>query len=119
MDYSLRPSQVLEPSKFENLWEETTNDGQEHLLTKMLARGELTLSDMFKGFQTIANLGVHVFLYYSQLELSLSAKKRLVSKTKAIDPTGQVDLQRCHGDLPTSPDTAMASGAGKAEGKFG
>lgn len=32
--YSLRPSQVLEPSKFENIWEEVTNDGYEHLLTE-------------------------------------------------------------------------------------
>lgn len=41
MMYSLRPSQVLEPSEFESLWEEATNDGYEHLLTYILVRGDL------------------------------------------------------------------------------
>ena len=45
------------------MWEEVTNDGYEHLLTEILVRGELKFSDMFKGFQIIADLGVHVFLY--------------------------------------------------------
>lgn len=59
--YSLKLSQVLEPSKFESLWEEVTNDGYEHLLIEILVRGELRLRVMFKGFQTIANMGIHVF----------------------------------------------------------
>ena len=92
--YNLRPSQVLDPVEFENLWEEVTNDGYEHLLTEILVRGELRLSDMFRGFQVIADLGVHVFLYYSQLELTLSTKRQLVSKSEALEPKRQVDLQR-------------------------
>ena len=92
--YSLRPSQVLEPVEFENLWEEITKDGFEHLLTEIMVRGELKLSDMFKGFQIIADLGVHVFLYYSRLELNLSMKRQLVSKLEAMEPTRQVVLQR-------------------------
>lgn len=65
MMYSLRPSQVLEPSEFESLWEEATNDGYEHLLTYILVRGDLKLQGLFKGFQAIANLGVYVFFFIS------------------------------------------------------
>jgi hypothetical protein len=48
--YSLRPNQVLSPLEFEELWEEVTVDGYEHLLTEILVRGELNLQDMFKRF---------------------------------------------------------------------
>ena len=92
--YSVKPSQVLEPVEFENLWEEVTDDGYEHLLTEILVRGELQLSNMFKGFQIIADLGVHVFLYYSQLELTLNTKRQLVSKSEANETIRQIDLQR-------------------------
>lgn len=100
--YNRRPSQVLEPSEFESLWEEATNDGYEHLLTKILMRGELKLQDLFKGFQGIANLGVHAFLYYSQLELSLSVKRQLVSSAEVRRPNRQANLQQWNQDVNTS-----------------
>ena len=91
--YSLRPNQVLSPSEFEELWEEVTVDGYEHLLTEILVRGGLSLQDMFKGFQVIADLGVHVFLYYSQLELTLNTKRQLVVATEANPPVRNFDLR--------------------------
>ena len=91
--YSLRPNQSLSPLDFEGLWEEVTEDGYEHLLTEILVRGELNLNDMFKGFQIIADLGVHVFLYYSQLELTLSKKRQLVMSVEANPPFRQFDLR--------------------------
>ena len=92
--YGLRSSQVLESTEFERLWEEAVSEGHEDLLTEILVRGELKLQDLFKGFQIIADLGVHVFLYYSQLELSLSSKRRLVSVAEASQPTRLVNLQQ-------------------------
>ena len=100
--YSRRPSQVLEPTKFENLWEEVRNDGYEHLMTEILGRGELKLSDMFKGLQIIADLGLHVFLYYSKLELTLSVKRQLVAKSETNEPARQVDLQRWNRAINTA-----------------
>ena len=91
--YSLRPSQVLDPIEFERLWEEATNDGYHNLLTEILVRGELKLHDLFKGIQVIADLGVHVFLYYSELELALSAKRRLVTNVEASQPNRRIDIQ--------------------------
>ena len=91
---NLKPSQVLEPTEFERLWEESVSEGYENLLTEILVRGELKLQNLFKGFQIIADLGVHVFLYYSQLELSLSKKRQLVSKAEASQPTRHVNLQQ-------------------------
>jgi hypothetical protein len=91
--YSLRPSQVLDPTEFERLWEEATNDGYDNLLTEILVRGELKLHDLFKGFQVIADLGVHVFLYYSELELTLSAKRRSVMNVEASQPNRHIDIQ--------------------------
>ena len=61
--YSLRQSQVLDPIEFERLWEEVNRDGHENLLTEILVRGEIRLQNLLKGFQFIADLGVHVFLY--------------------------------------------------------
>lgn len=92
--YDLKPSQVLDASDFERLWEEVSNDGYDHLLTEILVRGEVKLKDVFKGFQLIADLGVHIFLYYGQLELSLSAKRQLVSRIEAKPPNRQVELQQ-------------------------
>ena len=91
--YSLRPNQVLSPLEFEELWEEVTVDGYEHLLTEILVRGELNLQDMFRGFQIIADLGVHVFLYYSELELTLNTKRQLVAATEANPPGRKFDLR--------------------------
>lgn len=90
--YSLRQSQVLDPVEFEKLWEEVTADGRENLLTEILVRGELRLHDLFKGFQAIADLGVHIFLYYCELELSLSTKRRLVANVEASQPNRQIDI---------------------------
>lgn len=94
MVYSLRPSQVLEPPEFERLWEEIMNDDYEHLLTEILVRGEVKLKDLFKGFLKIADLEVHVFLYYSQLELSLGLRRQLISRVEANAPAKQIDLQK-------------------------
>lgn len=91
--YGLRPNQVLSPSDFEDLWEEVSIDGYEHLLTEILVRGELSLQNMFKGFQVIADLGVHVFLYYSQLELTLNSKRQLVANAEANPPVRNLDLR--------------------------
>ena len=91
--YGLRSSQVLDPTEFERLWEETVNDGRENLLTEILVRGELRLNDLFKGFQAIADLGVHVFLYYGELELALSTKRRLVANAEVRQPERHLDLQ--------------------------
>ena len=90
--YSLRPSQVLDPLEFEKLWEEVTTDGRENLLTEILVRGELKLHDLFRGFQAIADLGVHVFLYYSELELALSSKRRLVANVETSQPSRHIDI---------------------------
>ena len=90
--YSLRPSQVLDPIEFERLWEEVTTDGRDNLLTEILVRGELKLHDLFKGFQAIADLGVHVFLYYSELELALSTKRRLVANAEASQHNRHIDI---------------------------
>ena len=90
--YSLKPSQVLDPTEFERLWEEVTNEGHDNLLTEILVRGELRLHDLFKGFQTIADLGVHVFLYHSELEIALSAKRRLVMNAEASQPNRHIDI---------------------------
>lgn len=76
---------------------------------------------MFKGFQIIANLGVHVFLYYSQLELTLSTKRRLVMSAKANPPFRQFDLRPWNHVVSTTlaicPPllTVVASGVGKVE----
>jgi hypothetical protein len=58
-------SQVLDPIEFEKLWEETVSDGYDNILTKKLVRGEFELDDLFRGFQIIADFGVHVYLYYN------------------------------------------------------
>jgi hypothetical protein len=98
----MRPSQVIDPIESERLWEEVTTDGRDNLLTKILVRGELRLHDMFKGFQAIADLGVHVFLYYSELELALSAKRRLVANVEASQPSRHIDIHHCTRVVNTS-----------------
>lgn len=100
--YSLKPSQVLEPTEFERLWEEVVSEGYENLLTEILVRGELKLQDLFRGFQIIADMGAHVFLYYSQLEVSLSKKRRLVTEAEAGQPVRLVDLQHWNQAVATA-----------------
>ena len=68
-------------------------DGYEHLLTEILVRGKLNLQYMFRGFHIIADLGVHVFLYYSELELTLNTKRQLVAATEANPPGRKFDLR--------------------------
>lgn len=46
-------------------------DGHENLLIEILMRKELRVAYPFKAFQTIAEFGVRVFMYYTQHELSL------------------------------------------------
>ena len=100
--YDLKPSQVLEPIVFERLWEEVVRENRENLLTEILVRGELKLRDLFKGFQVIVDLGVHVFLYYSQLELSLSKRRRLAAEAEASQPIRLVDLQQWNQAVTTA-----------------
>lgn len=51
---------MLSTTNFERLWEEALLDGCENLVTKILVRGDLRVSDLLQTFQAIANLGVRV-----------------------------------------------------------
>ena len=48
--YNLKPGQRLSVSKFDNLWEEVLVDGSENLLTEILTRGELKVTDLIRAF---------------------------------------------------------------------
>ena len=102
MAYDLKPSQVFEPIEFERLWEASVKENHENLLTEILVRGELKLRDLFKGFQVIIDFGVHVFLYYSQLELTLSKRRRLAAEAEASQPTRLVNLQQWNEAVTTA-----------------
>jgi hypothetical protein len=73
--HGLQSNQVLSVPDFERLWAESLMDGCENLLTEILVRGGLRVTDPFKTFQTIAEFGVRVFTYYTQLELSLHQRR--------------------------------------------
>lgn len=91
--YSLQSNQVLIVPDFERLWAKSLMDGCENLLTEIIVRGELRVSDPFKVFQTIAEFGVRVFMYYTQLELYLHQRRHQVAALEVNPPQREVDLQ--------------------------
>ena len=91
--YNLRPSQRLNVSEFDNLWEEVLEDGYENLLTEILVRGELKVTDLMKAFLAIADLGTRVFLYYSQLEIALQQRRYQAEAIFINPPNRVVDLE--------------------------
>lgn len=93
MVYNLRPSQRLSVSEFDNLWEEVLVDGYENLLTEILVRGELKVTDMMKAFLAIADLGTRVFLYYSQLEVALQQRRNQAEAIFINPPDRVVELE--------------------------
>ena len=91
--HGLQPNQVLNIPDFERLWTESLMDGCENLLTEILVRGGLRVIDPFKAFQTIAEFGVRVFTYYTQLELSLQQRRHQVAILESDPPQREIDLQ--------------------------
>lgn len=91
--YSLQSNQILSNSDFEKLWAESLMDGCENLLTEILVRGGLRVTDPFKMFQSIAEFGVRIFTYYTQLELSLQQRRHQVAALELNPPQREVDLQ--------------------------
>lgn len=90
--YSLVPKQTLSVSEFGRLWEEVVSDGCENLLTELLVRGEVRVTDLFRTFLHIADIGVRVFQYYTQLEITLSQRRHQIERIMSNPPTREVAL---------------------------
>ena len=91
--YNLKPKQCLSVAEFEKLWEEVLVDGCENLLTEILVRGELKVTDLMKAFLAIADVGTRVFLYYSQLEIALQQRRHQAEAIFMNPPSRVVDLE--------------------------
>lgn len=90
--YQLRPNQRLSVPEFDSLWEEVLVDGYENLLTEILVRGELKITDLMKAFAAIADIGTRVFLYYSQLEMALQQRRHQAEAIFINPPNRVVDM---------------------------
>lgn len=87
--YSLVPKQILSVTEFGKLWEEVVSDECENLLTELLVRGEVRVSDLFNTFLHIADVGVRVFQYYAQLEVTLSQRRHQIERVMS-EPRSRV-----------------------------